>query len=446
MSSISGRVMGSDGFGLNGVTVIASPVPGSDADQSPNSGAASVRYRTVSDSAGFYSFRRLPDGDYTIRNNEHGPYPATRISAHTGVDYADLVLREKRTFVVEGRVVAATGEPLERVTVLPIVLGVPSVRTDDRGRYRLPITLEPDVSRLTLRFQLPGFRETYATVPAPSVVETDVQAFDAVMQPLEYTTSVIGTVTTTEGVPLVGRIVELRPVTEQRRYDAVTNVDGEFRFPAIEAPLEYRLHVSGAPDHKDYDHRIRITAENSELDLVVEPYEFGSLSGRVVNREGAPIPDFDLVLRNTASERPNALITSDADGNFTVPAAPAGEIVIASQSMPSFLLRGLHLHPEEELSVPLVVDWGAHEIRGLVVDRQGNPVPASRIVLKWYHQFDGLSSVATRRTAADAQGSFQFSQLGPGPHSLHVDAPGYGTAALEYDASRQGYDITVRLN
>jgi hypothetical protein len=235
MSSISGRVMGSDGFGLNGVTVIASPVPGSDADQSPNSGAASVRYRTVSDSVGLYSFRRLPDGDYTIRNNEHGPYPATRISAHTGVDYADLVLREKRTFVVEGRVVAATGEPLERVTVLPIVLGVPSVRTDDRGRYRLPITLEPDVSRLTLRFQLPGFRETYATVPAPSVVETDVQAFDAVMQPLEYTTSVIGTVTTTEGVPLVGRIVELRPVTEQRRYDAVTNVDGEFRFPAIEA-------------------------------------------------------------------------------------------------------------------------------------------------------------------------------------------------------------------
>ena len=96
--------------------------------------------------------------------------------------------------------------------------------------------------------------------------------------------------------------------------------------------------------------------------------------------------------------------------------------------------------------MPVVLDWGDHEIRGLVLDRFGHPVPASRILLKWSHETDGISSVSTRRTAADAHGNFQFSQIGPGTHSLMVDADGFETVSLDHDASRQGYDLTVRLN
>jgi hypothetical protein len=120
--------------------------------------------------------------------------------------------------------------------------------------------------------------------------------------------------------------------------------------------------------------------------------------------------------------------------------------VDASQSNPSILVQGLHLKSGDKLHLPLVLDWGDHEIRGIVVDGHGNPVPASRIVLQWAHQVDGITTRATRRTTADTQGHFAFNNLGPGPHSLQIDAPGFPTVDIDHDLSRQGYGVTVRLN
>jgi hypothetical protein len=179
--------------------------------------------------------------------------------------------------------------------------------------------------------------------------------------------------------------------------------------------------------------------------VILEPYEFGAVSGQLVNVSGEPVPDFELVLRNTGSQKPNALVTSDKSGNFVIPAVPAGELVVASQSTPAILVQGLHLAAGEKLDLPLVVDWGQHELRGIVVDANDNPVTA-RIVLHWSRQAGGITTSTTRRTAADTQGQFAFSQLGPGPHSLQVDAPGYRTIALDHDPVRQGYAVTVRLN
>ena len=94
----------------------------------------------------------------------------------------------------------------------------------------------------------------------------------------------------------------------------------------------------------------------------------------------------------------------------------------------------------------MIVDWGDHWIRGQVVDSAGNPVPASRVVLNWSHRDELLDTHTTRRTATDAQGRFAFNNLGPGPHSLKVDAPGFSGVDIDHDLSRQGYDLTVRLN
>lgn len=67
-------------------------------------------------------------------------------------------------------------------------------------------------------------------------------------------------------------------------------------------------------------------------------------------------------------------------------------------------------------------------------------------MLRWDYESDGITTSATRRTASDAQGHFQFDQLGPGPHWLEVDAPGYESIAFNHDISRDGYNVTIRLN
>ena len=441
--TISGHVLTSEGIGLNGVRIIASPERLKD-QRIPDSGT--LRFWTVTDSLGAYSLDGLPDGEYTVRSSTQGPYRSTRISARAGVTYADLVLYPDAATVTEGQVLSAAGEPLEGVTVLPNVLGQPSVLTDDDGRFRLEVTLKPTINSFTLRFQRPGYQEQSGKVQFQHPVPPNGAVVNVVMHPVESWTELKGTVYSDSGDTLAGRTVELRPQSAHRTYSATTDRHGKYTFPIVESPADYRLIVFGGAEHKDHQQSVHMTVETDELDVVVESYEFGEVTGQLVNANGVPVPDFDLVLRNTGSRQPNVLVSTDMLGNFEIPAAPAGELVVASQSTPSILVQGLHLRPGDKLHVPLVLDWGAHEIRGIVIDTHDNPVPASRIVLQWAHQAGGVTTRATRRTAADTQGHFAFSNLGPGPHSLRIDAPGFRTVDIDHDLSRQGYDLTVRLN
>ena len=441
--SISGHVLTTDGLGLNGVRIVASP------DRLNGQGipeSQTLRFWTVTDSLGAYSLDGLPGGEYTIRSSTQGPYRSARISARTGVNFADLVVYRNSATVAHGRVLTTLGEPLEGVTVLPNVLGQPSVLTDDNGRFQLEVTLKPTVSSFTLRFQRPGYREESGKVQLQQPDAPNAAAVNVVMHPVESWTALTGTVYSDSGETLAGRTVELRPRSAQRTYSTTTDGDGQYNFPVLESPDDYRLIVFGGAEHKDSQQAVHLTVETSELDVIVESYEFGEVTGQLVNLNGEPVPDFDLVLRNTGSRRPNVLVSTDRYGNFEIPVAPAGELVVASQSTPSILVQGLHLRPGDKLHLPLVLDWGAHEIRGIVVDTNDNPVPASQIVLQWSHQAGGITTRATRRTAADTQGHFAFSNLGPGPHSLQINAPGFRTVDIDHDLSRQGYDVMVRLN
>jgi hypothetical protein len=320
------------------------------------------------------------------------------------------------------------------------------VLTDDDGRFGLTVMLKPTVKSFGLRFQRPGYQEQLDKIQVKSAGEQNVAYMDVVMHPVESWTELDGTVYSDSGEKLAGRTVELKPRLAQQTYSTITNREGKYLFPVIEAPANYRLTVFGGDNHKDSQQSIHMTIDTTELDVVVESYEFGEVTGQLVNLNGVPVPDFDLVLRNTGSIRPNVVVSTDTLGYFKIPSVPAGEIVVASQSNPAILVKGLRLNSGGKLHLPLVLDWGEHEIRGIVVDAQDNPVPASRIVLKWSHQVDGITTMATRRTAADTQGHFAFRNLGPGPHSLQIDAPGFSSIAIDHDLSRQGYAVTVRLN
>lgn len=441
--TISGRVLTGDGIGLDGVTVIASPERLRDTRIADSE---TLRFWTVTNSLGAYSLSGLPAGEYTIRSRARGPYRSARYTARTGVDYADLVMSRDSATVVAGQVLSASGEPLEGVTVLPVLLGQPSVLSGYDGRFRLPVTLKSSIDSFAVRFQRPGFVEQSSDVELRRLGEAAGATVHVVMHPVESWTSLSGSVYSDSGEPLAGRAVELRPSSTQQTYRATTDQQGQYTFPFLESPAAYRLVVFGGIDHRDHQQTLNLTADMAELDVVVESYEFGEVTGQLVNLNGVPVPEFELVLRNTGSRKPNALVSTDTFGNFEIPAVPAGELVVASQSTPSILVQGLRLSPGDKLHLPLVLDWGNHQIRGIVVDASGNPVPASRIVLQWSHEAGGITTSSTRRTAADTQGHFAFSNLGPGPHSLHVDAPGFRRVDLDHDLSRQGYAVTVRLN
>jgi len=70
-----------------------------------------------------------------------------------------------------------------------------------------------------------------------------------------------------------------------------------------------------------------------------------------------------------------------------------------------------------------VVDSGPHEVRGLVLDVTGHPVPIARVDLYWRQQKSGFRSSSHRSTTTVADGTFSLTQLGTGIHQLWVSAP-----------------------
>ena len=138
-------------------------------------------------------------------------------------------------------------------------------------------------------------------------------------------------------------------------------------------------------------------------------------------------------------------VTGDAQGHFRVTNAPRDSLLFETWSSPRFRISNVAPPGNYDL-LPLILDWGNHDIQGRVQTHLGEPVPASQVQLTWSQTYNGINSVATRQAVTDATGSFRFSQVGPGNHILSVDAPGFQSSQVNYDTSLSGNDeLLIRL-
>ena len=165
----------------------------------------------------------------------------------------------------------------------------------------------------------------------------------------------------------------------------------------------------------------------------------------MVAADGTPLPDFSLWLRVASpSEQQHRVVTSDRNGRFTVADLPQGELSFSTRASPHFRITGVQFAPEVRDRVQLWLDLGSYEARGYVLDADGEPLPGSRVSLTWSLIDGAVQSRSTRETVTDAAGWFLFTQLGPGWHTLTVDAPGHRPARLDHYVS-SGDDLAVRL-
>jgi protocatechuate 3,4-dioxygenase beta subunit len=443
--TIAGRLLDEDGLGIEGVKVTAIAERTVE-DRDGAEAETHLRRTTTSVAGGYYAFHDLPDGNYRIQTSDLGEYRSAWRSVRAGLLEADLVLVTDRKMAVRGQVLDEDGQPLEGVMVLPNMVGLASTTTDRHGHYRLALFVQPDTTDVRLTFRSAGFVEKTVPLRLPVSIDPLEPVLDVVMTDVDSWTTVTGSVVDTDGEALPGRVVQLQAIGQRASYRVTTDEEGVFVFDAVEAGLTYRLAVLGGPGFPDYSRHVWIDVKESEFHVALEPFSYGEVSGRLVNLEGAPIPDFTMTLRNAASRSPNATLSSDDEGRFAIDRAPLGELYFSTRASPSMLVRGVRLEAGDELHVPLVLDWGQHEIRGLVVDQRGSPVSGSEITLTWSHDSDGLQSSSVRRTTSDAQGNFVFKALGPGPHRLQIESPGRPVMALNHDVRKQGYDLTIRMN
>jgi hypothetical protein len=272
-----------------------------------------------------------------------------------------------------------------------------------------------------------------------------VSDLDATLRALEDAATVSGLVRTERGHPVAGATLSLSSQGGER-YQAVSGADGGFSV-SVEIGAGYYLHVVSPAPFLDYAERdIRVTEDGVSLEIVLDSLGTGRLTGRMIDPEQQPIPNFRIWLMSAGATRSAVPITSDAEGYFELAEAPAGDLSFDTRSSPRLIVSGVTLLAEGEADVRLVLDTGDHELEGRVLDDRGDPVGGAEVFLSWSHDRGRTRSTSKRGTRTDGRGVFRFTQLGPGEHLIEVRASGYAPEAVRHEIGRYAPELEVRLD
>jgi len=424
---ISGRVLTRTGRPVSGIEVSAQL---RDYFRTPDSDMrTSSAQQTTTNSNGFYAFRDIQEGIYMIGTPESGGYAPARIEVRTGVKYADLVLDSLGVAQVSGVVTDTMGTELAGVRIMPLVKGIPegAVSNND-GEFEFDVALQGETRSFPVRFQLDGYREVRHQVTENDWTGDNRLALTVTMEPVYEFSTVSGSVTDANGVQVAGETVRLYSPSLKRNYRAVSDAAGGYLFAEVEAADDYQLWVRPAGPYSDFTEQgLQLSQGSLRRDIELASLERSyRLSGRLLDQDGRPVPNFTLTLRSQAASGQRLPLTSDDDGDFVVEHVPGGELVIESRTMPYYNLSGLQLSGDrQEHHVNLVVNRGQHKLLGQVVNSDGRPVATPKISITSTQVVNGIRSRSSSNTSADARGYFLFTDLGAGPHTVTVNAPGY---------------------
>ena len=440
---ISGRVLDLTGFGLPGISVNAKATRLFEASQEADIPSNEQNLSTVSGSDGSYAFDSLMNGEYRISTGTSDYYSSASVTVRAGVQFADLLLSAQRPLLVVGGVMGRDGQPIAGVRVRPLAKNSVGAQSDGDGRFAMMLNVM-ESTNLSVQFEREGYKTTRVPVRRERWEREAQIELHAVMEPAQALAKVTGSVGNSEGSPMAGKLVQLS--SSQLGYEAITDQNGRFAMQDVAVGSGYELRVRPGEGYRDYRRQhLSVSDAGLRVTAVVEPEGTGNLIGQMVDSHGNTIAGVSLTLRSQHSNRNITRVTGDAGGNFVVPNVPAGTLVFESRSVPKFTISGVDMPPGGERFVPLTLDLGRHELHGRVLDGQDAPVAVSQVFLTSTQVVDGVKSLSNRSTAADATGYFRFTQLGPGPHTVIVNTPGFKSTRLTHDITTQGYDVVLRL-
>ena len=397
------------------------------------------------DFAGSFLFEDLTGNEYRIRVDPIDGFAPAETTARVGVTSANLVLVWLREFRVYGTVSSTEGTPLEDVRVLA---GPPTrvTNTGPEGDYELDISIKGK-NQHTIRFQRDGYRD-HSERLEPADLEGMLGDFqlDVSMEPLGQLTSVTGRLEDTDKHPVAGKILSLRSSALNTSYSAQSDLDGQFSMEEVEPGKGYKLSVQPGADYRDFERaQLEIPDTGLKLIVVLEPLGRGGLSGWMTDVDGNRVPGFAMTLHSRAVTGQSLQVVSDYTGFFMVENFPEGDAVLKTNSYPIFETQGISSSDEAEDPVQVILDIGPHAIQGKVTNVFGDAIAASEVSLGWQHSANGVQNYSARKTTADQNGNFAFTGLGPGLHTLRINAQGFSMAVINVEAGLNSDNIVVEL-
>ncbi|MEM6457186.1 MAG: carboxypeptidase regulatory-like domain-containing protein, partial [Acidobacteriota bacterium] len=391
-----------------------------------------------------------------------------------GRDRAPREIALRRALDAVGEVVDLDGRPV--ANAVATLQPAPEDQTDPEARWRrgrglrpawtdrdgrfVARALEPGRYHLTVEADglapvtVPGVRVAMPEAPAPArPAPDDADAAGAVAgDPAPIAD--LGQIVLVPGVPLAGRVVDgdglpiaaaavrigrtdgrgaatlLGVATRQdRRADAVTDVDGGFVVDALEPGSTVLVDVSHAA-HATARQSVRVPAAGDArgpVTFTLAP--LARLGGQVVDADGQPVIGARVAVSGRGRGIPqNTTQVTGADGRFTIDRVVAGpnEIIVDADGFRRFRMRDVTPPANGAIDDLVLTLTRGLRVVGRVETEAGDPVPGTFVHL----EPNGRARVGLEGDGAttDDRGRFAIDGLGAGSYTATAYSERYGQA------------------
>ena len=378
-----GRITNPDGTALAGVAITLSGT---------QAGA------TTTDASGDYALAGLQaGGSYTLTPSlaHHTFAPPSRSFANLSGDATANFVGVLNTHVISGRVVDTADNGLANVTVTLSGAQTATTQTDAGGNYNFPAL--PAGAAYTVTPALANY-----TFAPPSRTFSNLAAD----QRADFTNAlnahaISGRVADAGNNPLAGVSVAL---TGSQSAAAQTDAGGNYAFANLPAGGNYIVtpslaNYTFAPPGRSFNG----LASNQTADFAATLNTF-QIAGRVSGDANAPLSGVTVTLSGSRS----AITTTDAAGNYSFAALPAGNSYTVTLSKAHYTFAPAS-RAFNNLSAHQTGDFTAarntHAIAGRIAQGANNYLQGVTVT---------LSGARTATTQTNAAGSYSFTNLGGG--------------------------------
>ena len=354
----------------------------------------------------------------------------------------------RKQLEIFGRVLDRDGNPVADVLVAEERY-FQQARSGADGSYGLRLEL-PRHRYPRLQFRRSGYAGRLIRLTENDLHEDRAYQLDVLLEESPDTVSLQGWVRDEIGLGLEGARVELSAAQTAQRdsyyLTEFTDEAGNFEFEGVQAEQKYELSVSLAPEYPYYqDPDFRVTHNPARVEIRLDRLQFVDIDGMLVNRDAAPVPDYEMYVSNLTTGSHNRKIVSDSSGYFSLRHFPLGEISLSTRGPEFYKISGVRITETRYQNLQLRVDRGTRQLFGWVSDAGGIGIERAMITLDREFRDGEVEHSSYRSQATDSNGAFAFANLGGGEYRLTIYALGFRKRDLTYRLDGPSGELFIAL-
>ena len=354
----------------------------------------------------------------------------------------------RKRLEIRGRVVDGEGRPIAGAVVAEERY-FHQVRSAADGRYALPLEM-PTHRYPVLHFLRSGYQPRRVKLGRQELGDEPVFTLDVSLSDAVDTVTLDGWVSNDIGLGVAGARIELTAVyprnSESFTLTVFSDDRGQFSFEGVESGQSYKLSANLTPEYPLYEDAEFYVAPNPPpIEIRLPTLQFVDVHGMVLDRDLAPVPNYEIYVSNLTTGIHVRKIVSDSSGFFSLEQFPLGEVSLATRGAEFHEIAGLRLTDASYRNLELVVDRGNHYLSGWISDIHGMSIDKAMITLDRKYQLDGIEHTSYRSQSTGEGGRFRFENLAGGEYRVTVYAFGYAMQEFTHRFDTQAAEMHVRL-